>query len=149
MLRTVQLINTSSRPINHPSIHCLPLLLLPAHSAPRSLELIAAVWWGRGYSLDESYKSFFIINHILSCKNSCLSSDSLCSASCCQNSFVNIQYMICVYIITEIVLQFLLRSAAGLEILTIEKLPSEDSQLVFVSRPSSEKQFFFCERNKR
>lgn len=46
-------------------------------------------------------------------------------------------------IITEIVLQFLLRTAAGLEILTIEKLPSEDSQLVFVSRPSSEERFFF------
>lgn len=35
----------------------------------------------------------------------------------------------------------MLRSAAGLEILTIEKLPSEDSQLVFVSRPGSEKNF--------
>lgn len=46
-LGSVELINTSSRPINHPSIHRLPPLLLPARSSvPGSLELVAAIGGG-------------------------------------------------------------------------------------------------------
>lgn len=97
MLWTVQLINTLFCPINHLSIHRFLLLLPPTVSAPRSLELVAAVWGEEAGSLDESYKSFLIINYISNSKNSCLSTDSLkCLASYFYNMY-DLQY-VCVFV---------------------------------------------------